>query len=328
MTDLSQYTNFSKAELDTTFTRPVVITNIEERMSKTGKPYVQFTFNDGETEIAANLFNTSKEQIKEKNIDKLSVVDVTFSVSNYNNKKSFKVEDIKLNEDPNISYIDFIKHPPVDIDQMYNEIISLLKSAADTCNDKYIPLSDLTISILEDNKQKFMTSSASWKMHHNLLGGLIYHTYRMIKASDALCNVYTELDRELLLCGTALHDIGKIWEYKTSPYGDAEMTSSGILFGHLYMGAVLIKQYSGKDNYNPEKIKLLVHMILSHHGKREFGAVALPAIPEALVLSHVDDLDAKMYVFDETYNTLESGGLTEKKDFMLDTKLYKPHDME
>ena len=72
---------------------------------------------------------------------------------------------------------------------------------------------------------------------------------------------------------------------------------------------------------------LLVHLILSHHGKQEYGAVTLPAIPEALVLSHVDDLDAKMYVFDETYNELNPGEVTEKKNFMLGTKLYRSYSV-
>ena len=138
-----------------------------------------------------------------------------------------------------------------------------------------------------------MTSSAAISMHHDLRGGLLYHSYRMVKAADALCGVYTDLDRELLLCGTALHDIGKVWEYKTSISGDAAFTASGVLFGHLYMGAALIKGFTADGNYNKEKVQLLIHMILSHHGTQEWGAVSCPAIPEAFALHYIDDLQER-----------------------------------
>ena len=325
MSDLSQYTKFTEAEIGITLARPVLITAMEENVAKNGKPFVKFTMKDGNSEINAIMFETTKDILKEQSIDVETVADVELKVSSYDNSKSFMVSEIKPTADSTLSSGDFTKLPPIDRDIMYNEIISLLKSVADNKSGNYQPLSDLAVSIIEDNKQGFMSSSAAVKMHHNLLGGLIYHTYRMVKTADALCSVYTNLDRELLLCGTALHDIGKLWEYKTSATGDAEMTSSGVLFGHLYMGASLIKHYSEKGNYNPEKVKLLVHLILSHHGKQEYGAVTLPAIPEALVLSHVDDLDAKMYVFDETYNELNPGEVTEKKNFMLGTKLYKSY---
>ena len=170
-----------------------------------------------------------------------------------------------------------------------------------------------------------MTSSAAISIHHNLRGGLLYHSYRMVKAADALCGVYTNLDRELLLCGTALHDIGKVWEYKTSISGDAEFTASGVLFGHLYMGASLIKGFTADGNYNKEKVQLLIHMILSHHGTQEWGAVSCPAIPEAFALHYIDNLDAKMYMCEEHYEELEPGEITEKKPFGLDNRIYKPN---
>ena len=121
-----------------------------------------------------------------------------------------------------------------------------------------------------------------------------------------------------------LHDIGKIWEYDTSATGDAEFTASGVLFGHLYLGASLIKKYTEGKNYNREKVQLLIHMILSHHGTQEWGAVACPSIPEAFALHYIDNLDAKMYVCEEFYEQLDPGAISEKRPFGLDNRIYRP----
>ena len=118
----------------------------------------------------------------------------------------------------------------------------------------------------------------------------------------------------------------KIWEYSTSEAGDAAFTSSGVLFGHLYMGASLIKGFSHvKDTapYHSEKVQLLIHLILAHHGTQEWGTVACPAIPEALVLHYIDNLDAKMYMFEEQYESMDAGELSDKKPFGLDNRVYK-----
>ena len=179
------------------------------------------------------------------------------------------------------------------------------------------------LKILEDNKEHYMSSSAAISIHHNIKGGLLYHSYRMVKAADALCKVYSILDRELLICGAALHDIGKIWEFNTSAAGSAETAKPGVLFGHLYMGAALIKDYTKGMDYSKEKVQMLIHLILSHHGTQEFGAVACPATPEAFALHNIDELDARIYMCEDHFEKLAPGEFTEKKPFGIDNRLYK-----
>ena len=200
----------------------------------------------------------------------------------------------------------------------------MVRSSAFTDENGHTPLAELTLSILNDLHDRYVTSSAAIAMHHNMRGGLLYHSYRMVKSADALCGVYDCLDRELLLCGTALHDIGKIWEYVTSETGSAEFSSEGVLFGHLYLGASLIKQYAVRFNCHPEKIKLLIHLILSHHGTQEFGAVSCPATAEAFALHFIDNLDARIYMCEDLSLPLEPGTFTDKKPFGLDNRIYKP----
>ena len=320
----NSYLKFTEISVGGTIVRPVLVTAIKEALDKNSNTYVKISMRDGLTDITAMMFKTTKDMLENTGITEGCIADVKVSVSEYNGSKSYRVDSISRTEDTSLTTSDFMKSPPIPVEDMYNEICELIRSCANDYNGKYIPISELALNILEDKKDKYLTSSAAVSMHHNMKGGLIYHSYRMVKAADALCGVYTNLDRELMICGAALHDIGKIWEYKTSPVGEAEFTASGVLFGHIYLGASVIKQYTDGKNYNFEKVHLLIHMILSHHGTREFGAVVCPATAEAFALHFIDNIDAKLYVCEENNELLEPGTVTEKKPFGLDNRIYKP----
>ena len=220
---------------------------------------------------------------------------------------------------------DFTKIPPIEMDNMFEEICSLIDKSKNNYGGRYIPLASLAFRILEVYKSRYMTSSAAVSVHHNIKGGLLYHSYGMIKAADALCDIYNNLDRELVLCGAALHDIGKLWKYETSATGEATYTVNGVLFGHLYIGASLIRQFVENENYYSEKVRLLIHSILAHHGTQEWGTVSCPAIPEAYALHLIDNLDAKMYIFEEQFENMPEETMTEKRPFGMENKIHKPN---
>lgn len=318
-----KYTSLTEMQINDSQTRPVMISAINEGISKNGKPFLKISVKDGQSEQTALYFDISAAQLSDMGIKKDMIVDAEISVSEYLGARSYKIKDIRPTQDPDVSMNDFIRLPPVDQNVMYQEICQLIRSAANDYDGKYQPLSDLALDILEHYRERYMNSSAAVSMHHNLRGGLLYHSYRMIKAADALCGVYDILDRELMMCGTALHDIGKIWEYDTSFSGTAEFTASGILFGHLYLGASLIKKFTDGKNYHKEKVQMLIHMILSHHGQHEWGAVTCPSTPEAFALHYIDNLDAKIYTCEDYFQNMSSGTITEKKPFGLDNRLYK-----
>ncbi len=316
---------FTEAEIGSTLKRPVLVTAINESVARNGSTFLKITMKDGVTDQVATMFNqTAAELEKNKGVVKNCIANVELSVGEYQGSKSFKITDISVCTDPSVSMSDFIRLPPVDTDRMYQEICELLNKAANSYDGKFTPLSDLTLRILDSLKERYMTSSAAVAMHHNLKGGLLYHSYRMAKAADMICDLYSLLDRELLISGAVLHDIGKLWEYKTSDLGEAEYTSSGILFGHLYLGASLIKKYTENQNYSMEKVQMLIHIILSHHGTREWGAVTCPAIAEAMALHYIDNLDAKLYTFEEQYQLLQPGEFTDRKPFGFENRIYRP----
>ena len=325
MLDKNSYIKFTDAQLGTKLERPVLVAAIAENLSeKSNKPFIKFTMKDGFSDINAIMFDMTAATLAQNGITAGCVADAVLSVGEYQGAKNFKALSVTPCRNGNIIPDDFTKLPPLGLDIMYDEICGLIRDAADDRGGQYTPLSELALHILSERKAEYMSSSAAVSMHHNLRGGLLYHSYRMVKAADALCGVYSILDRELMLCGTALHDIGKIWEYATTITGEASFTREGVLYGHLYMGAEYVRNIAKKDNYDPEKVRMLVHMILSHHGTQEWGAVSCPATPEAFALHYIDNIDAKIYMCEDAYENLPRGGLTEKKPFGLDNRIYKP----
>ena len=311
---MSEYTQFSDAQIGMILSRPVLISGISEATAKNGKTFLKIAMKDGKTEQTATMFGTTTEELtKNTGVVTGSIADVELQVSEYQGNKSFTVNHIAFCMNPNV---------PVSVTAMYDEICSIIRASAS--NEDGTSIAALTLKILDDYKDKYISSSAAIAVHHNIKGGLIYHCYRMVKAAAAICTVYSVLDKELMVCGAAIHDIGKIWEYKTSEIGNAEFTSNGVLFGHSFLGASLVRKYADKGSYNKEKVQMLTHMILAHHGQQEWGAVACPATAEAMALHYIDNLDAKMYTFEETYDVLEPGQITEKKPFGFDNRIYKP----
>jgi 3'-5' exoribonuclease len=141
--------------------------------------------------------------------------------------------------------------------------------------------------------QAFRQAPAARQLHHAWLGGLLEHVVSLLGLADRVAAHYPMLDRDLLVTGVILHDIGKIRELSWDTGFD--YTVEGVLLGHIQMGVELAeKTIAGLPGF-PDRLRTLVlHMILSHHGKLEFGSPKLPMIPEALVLNFLDDLDAKM----------------------------------
>jgi 3'-5' exoribonuclease len=175
-------------------------------------------------------------------------------------------------------------------------------------------LTALTVRILSSNLKAFTKSSAAKGMHHNIYGGLAYHTYRMIRSAYSICEVYPLLNRELLVCGTALHDIGKLIEMKTTDTGIASYTDMGNLFGHPLLGIEMIDhevwnkdQAIGGRSYNREQVAMVKHMIASHHGQPEWGAKRYPSTPEAMILHELDMIDSRMYMYEENFAQMAPG---------------------
>ena len=323
---------FNDTQIGSTYNFTVLITEMTERISKTDKPYVAFTFSDGTDKVSMNFFDKTEAGMKALGLDVGKVVDLTFSVKTYQNKKNFIVENISICNNPEAKVEKFVQSPPYDIDDMYKKIIDSIKKATGRdydCSTLDIPADDysaaaLTIRILNKNRVAFCKSSAAHSIHHDIRGGLIYHTFRMVYSAFYLAKVYKNINLEILMCGTALHDIGKLYELDTDDLGSADYSVDGRLFGHAVIGMEMVAEEAKNGPYNDEEVRQIRHMIASHHGSLEYGAITTPATPEAFLLHEIDMIDSRMYIFEKEMGKTEPGQMTDRIFALENSSLYKP----
>ena len=305
-----------------TYETDLVVSGITQASTSNNKPMIKITISDGEESLTALMFDTTRKDLSDIGIEEGSTALVTLEVTEYKGNKSYKINNINPVKLPEDELKQLVKLPPEDPDKLVADIIALIKrssgreydtSTTEVPSDDY-SLTALAVRIISTNIKNFTKSSAAKTMHHNLYGGLAYHTYRMIKTAYSICDVYPLLNRELLVCGTALHDIGKLVEIKTSDTGIATYTDMGNLFGHSLLGIEMIdhevwrqNQAAGGRSYNAEQVAMLKHMLASHHGQPEWGAIRSPSTPEAMILHELDMIDSRMYMYEENFAQMEPG---------------------
>ena len=177
-------------------------------------------------------------------------------------------------------------------------------------------LKRITLALLEDKKGFLMNGSAALGMHHSKRHGLLRHIVEMIQIAANIIGVYPDiLNKDLLYSGIIFHDVMKQSEYVYSEHtGIAkDFSSDGVLFGHVVMGSKLPEYYATEEERDSEELRMLQHLILAHHGKLEWGSPVQPATPEAYVLHMVDNIDAKLYIYQEELAKLEPGEHTKVK---------------
>jgi 3'-5' exoribonuclease len=186
---------------------------------------------------------------------------------------------------------------------MWQELRGVVASFADS------NLRALVDSFLDDPAvaTELRVAPAAKSLHHAWIGGLLEHIVSLLALADSVAPHYPRVNRDLLLTGVVLHDIGKLAELT---YGNCFGYSlEGQMLGHITIGLRMVQERIAAIPDFPPKMKLLVeHMILSHHGKYEFGSPKLPMIAEAVMLNMLDDLDAKMQLMNEEFKRHQSAG--------------------
>lgn len=296
-----------------------IITKIEEKTTRTNTLYVSFNLMDGENQVTIKKWNETLETF---NFNEGQVVFVEMKAEDYNGTLNYIAKSITASS---AEAKDFVVGVPVDSERMF----AFLYKTAEKCQ-VYAPVVQ---DILNDNKECLLRWGAGKMVHHNVYGGLLYHMFRMTKTAAYIASVYNnaasmlpgcrDVSPELLIAGTILHDIGKLWELDTTELGSSEYTVVGTLMGHAYIGAEVVGKYCRKHKLDNESTMLLQHLILSHHGRYEYQAVAIPSIPEAMILHHIDMIDSKMYQFEVEADKIEPGTMSGKV-FGLEQSVYRP----
>jgi 3'-5' exoribonuclease len=187
---------------------------------------------------------------------------------------------------------------------------------------------------LEDEAliEKFKRAPAAMTLHHAYIGGLLEHTLSLMRLGHVVCPLYPGVNREIVMLGLFLHDLGKCVELTwDAGFGYSD---EGMLVGHIARGVIWLeekaKECEAKGTKVPEPLlRVLHHIILSHHGKAEFGALKVPATPEALAISLMDNLDAKMHMAlavtrDDAGEAINRDGNFTERIWALDTRMYRP----
>jgi 3'-5' exoribonuclease len=184
---------------------------------------------------------------------------------------------------------DFLPQTPRDIEGMFDR----LSKISDSITTDY--LKKLVDAFWKDKAfvHKFKTAPAAKKMHHAYIGGLLEHTLSMVSLADKIAGHYSGVDRDLLLVGAIFHDIGKIDEFEYQ--FKIDYSDKGRLLNHIVIGLKMVDEKLSEIEAFPEDQALLLkHMIVSHHGAREFGSPEPPKIIEAVLLNYIDEIDSKV----------------------------------
>ena len=191
-------------------------------------------------------------------------------------------------------------------------------------------LKRLVRTLIDENLTLFVRMPAAQNMHHSYTSGLLEHVWSMTRIAGFLAEHYAKyydgldppLNRGLIVAATVLHDIGKLRELEYDPV-ETRYTKEGTLIGHVMMGRDMVREAAAKIDGFPEELLLcLEHAILAHHGKREFGAPVLPATLEALIVSCVDDLDAKVNMVALKALDPQNGDAFTEKIFALENRRF------
>lgn len=316
---------FKDMEMNGVYDTKIIVNTISEKNTAGGKPMLRIMISDGTESVSAVMFDTTKKNLTDTGVKEGMPAQTKIHIDPFGGR-SYQIQYLKPAVLDDNERTALVRKPPIDPKNLFVNVIRKIKSSSGReydLNSVEIPEDDysltaLAIRLLVKNGKSFVSSSAAKSMHHNLYGGLVYHTSRMVDAAFAICDVYSMLDRELLVCGTAIHDIGKLKELYTADTGAASYTTEGSLLGHALLGIEMIDAEvaerdatAGKETYDRDDIMCIKHLIASHHGKLEWEAIKLPAMPEAMVLHELDMIDSRIYIYEETLSKIEPGTLSE-----------------
>jgi 3'-5' exoribonuclease len=263
--------------------------------TRNGKPYLIVTVMDRTGELGGRLW---------ENVDRFmpvcrvgNIVLLQGRAQSYKGTLQLKIDTVKAVEkdrDSGWQPGDFLPATVGDVPAMAREVMAYARSVAEPHLNKLL----LAIFGNRDFFGAFQQAPAAKRMHHAYYGGLLEHTLAVTRLADSMAGLYPMIDRSLLIAGALLHDIGKTEEFSFDRY-PFDYTDKGRLVGHLVLGAeMMLDCVKELDSFPPELATRLQHLILSHHGRYEFGSPCLPMTLEAFILNFIDDVDAKINYLD------------------------------
>src|SRR6201987_1584868 len=268
-------------------TSTFVVVSRQGKPKKSGEPYLALTLGDRSGHLQAKMWDNVEDAIDACNQD--DFIKVKGLINKYKNRFQLTIHKLRRLGESEVDFADYLPKTTKDIGAMWRTLTTFVSSFQNS------HLKSLVQSFMVDPEiaAAYRNAPAAKTLHHAYIGGLLDHVVSLFRSCDLICRNYPQANRDLLLAGAFLHDIGKIHELSYSR--SFSYTSRGQLLGHMIIELEMLQAKIAQMPNFPDKLKtLLEHMIISHHGEYEFGSPKLPMFPEALMLHYLDDLDSKM----------------------------------
>jgi len=291
----------------------VLVFQVNKGVTNKGAPYLSLQLQDKTGVMDAKYWNVKEEEINKYKPG--MICGIRADVLSHNNQLQIRIAHIEILDRNNEDLADYVRSSSIGKQELKYKINHAIDSIR---SDTY---QRLVKAVLLEYENDFYTYPAASKNHHNFVGGLATHVLGMIELGEFLCKQYQSLDRDLLISGILLHDIGKVVELSGPVI--IEYTLEGRLLGHISIMQAKLYEIARRMNIDNEELVLLRHMILAHHGQYDYGSPVLPMIPEAEILHLIDNIDAKMNTMDKAFEHVEAGTFTPRIFAMDNRSFYK-----
>ena len=270
-----------------TITANFVVAAKQVKPKKSGEPYLALTLGDRTGTLDAKMWDGVAEAMATFEQD--DFVKVRGLINKYNGRFQLTVHKLRRLEESEIEFGDYLPKTTKNIDELWAKVGAFVESFTNP------HLKALIQAMMADEEiaRAYKNAPAAKTLHHAFIGGLLDHVVSLMTSCDLVLRNYPHLDRDLVLTGVFLHDIGKIHELSYAR--SFTYTTEGQLLGHMIIELEMLHKKLAVLPDFPPQLKILVeHLIISHHGQYEFGSPKLPMFPEALLLHYMDDLDSKI----------------------------------
>ena len=291
-----------------------LVKNVSRGVSTSGSPFLSITLQVKTGTIESKKWSATPNEIEM--VQPGTVLRVEADCINYKDKLQLKIYTL---EKVDVSNTEGLENLLLESPIAFDDLITSYKYFMNSIQNK--DCKAILETIFAKYYDRFVVYPAAVRNHHEFYHGLLYHTIGMCKLAEQVAKLYNDVDHDLLISGCLLHDLGKCIEL-SGPVCP-QYTIEGDLLGHISIGMSIIRKTAEDLGIKSEVPLLLEHMILAHHGKLEYGSPITPRTREALLLSMIDDLDAKMMVLDKAYKDVPEGELTDRIFAMDNTSFYK-----
>lgn len=325
----AQLVPIAEMELNARFSGPFCISNAQIGRTRSDKPYLRCLLSDASAKVPGRMWGADEALLKRLPAD--GFVHVAGETQPYQGELQLIIHTIDPYQPSTEELRHLIPASSRPADEMFDDLSKILRSLT---HPAALALAE---AYLDDDMlmQRFKQAPAAMAMHHAYLSGLLEHTLSLLNAAEQLLPLYPKINRDIVLLGLFLHDLGKTHELTWD--GPFDYSDRGLLIGHIVDGAIMLHDTAQQVmrergiRFPQGFITILEHIIISHHGVPEFGAAKHPATPEAIFVSMLDNFDARMAMVIDAARSERSpaqanlgGNFTERVFALNNTRIYRP----